>query len=244
MSAKASTPSSKSASRSGAIADALPGLLRLLSVAAFLALAACSGGGRQAPPPPAGGANLAGVDLASLRGNPELCLFALTRSGARLQSVADRPMQGACGITNAVEVENTGATALNRSFVATCPLAATFLVFEEQVLQPAARRRFGQDVAEIEHWGTYACRNRNRAKGGSPSEHARANAIDVAAFRLSDGRWIKVRESWNAGDTEAAFLRDVHRGACGLFQGVIGPDGDRHHRDHFHFDMGRWRFCD
>jgi hypothetical protein len=93
----------------------------------------------------------------------------------------------------------------------------------------------------------------NNRDGARLSEHAKANAIDVSGFVLADGRVISVRSGWRTEDSdasgdedaeaEAAFLRDVHGGACGLFRGVIGPDGDAAHADHFHFDMGRWRFC-
>jgi hypothetical protein len=36
---------------------------------------------------------------------------------------------------------------------------------------------------------------------------------------------------------EAAFLRRLHRGACGVFGTVLGPEANEAHREHFHFDM-------
>lgn len=38
-----------------------------------------------------------------------------------------------------------------------------------------------------------------------------------------------------------AFLRAVHRGACGPFTTVLGPDSDAAHLDHFHLDLARRR---
>jgi len=32
----------------------------------------------------------------------------------------------------------------------------------------------------------------------------------------------------------------VHQGACEQFMTVIGPDGDAHHQDHLHLDLGRY----
>ena len=36
---------------------------------------------------------------------------------------------------------------------------------------------------------------------------------------------------------EATFLRRLHKGACGTFGTVLGPEANEAHRDHFHFDM-------
>lgn len=229
-------PSWKSAGRSGAAARAAAGLLT-----AALLLAACGGGSvREVPRDER--ANLYGVSIASLQQNPQLCLFALGASGHRVSSVPDRPMQGGCGIDNAVEVSETSVD-FNQDFVATCPLAAAYAIFEADVLQPAAQRHFGQAVVGVEHWGTYACRNRNHRTAGPRSEHATGNAIDIGAFQLADGRRVTVLDGWRGRSDERAFLREVHLGACRLFQGVIGPEHDRAHHDHFHFDMGIWRFC-
>jgi hypothetical protein len=46
---------------------------------------------------------------------------------------------------------------------------------------------------------------------------------------------------------EAAFLRRLHRGACGTFGTVLGPDANEAHRNHFHFDLAprkRSAFCE
>ncbi|MFN3798647.1 MAG: extensin family protein, partial [Sphingobium yanoikuyae] len=47
---------------------------------------------------------------------------------------------------------------------------------------------------------------------------------------------------------DAAFLRDVRDGACGLFSTVLSPDYNAAHRDHFHLDQAErgatgWRAC-
>lgn len=213
----------------------------LLLILAFI-LSACGGSRVEREVPRDPRANLYGVSIASLQENPQLCIFALGASGHNLISVPDRPLQNGCGITNAIEISGTSVN-FNNGFVATCPLAATYAIFEADVLQPAAQKHFGQAITKVEHWGTYACRNRNHRMAGPRSEHATGNAIDIAGFTLADGRRITVLEGWRGRSDERAFLRDVHLGACSLFQGVIGPDHDAAHRDHFHLDMGRWRFC-
>jgi hypothetical protein len=40
-----------------------------------------------------------------------------------------------------------------------------------------------------------------------------------------------------SGKTEAAFLRRVHLGACGVLRTVLGPEANESHRDHLHLDM-------
>ena len=76
-----------------------------------------------------------------------------------------------------------------------------------------------------------------------PSQHATANAIDVAGFRLADGRRITLTGGWDGKPAEQAFLRDLRDGACGLFKGVLSPDYNAAHHDHFHLDMGPFGVC-
>ncbi len=40
-----------------------------------------------------------------------------------------------------------------------------------------------------------------------------------------------------ANTTQSAFLKRLHRGACGMFGTVLGPEANEAHRDHFHLDM-------
>ena len=60
-----------------------------------------------------------------------------------------------------------------------------------------------------------------------------------AAFVLADGREVAVKSGWWGALAERNFLRDVHRGACGVFTTVLGPAYDINHRDHFHLDLAR-----
>ena len=45
------------------------------------------------------------------------------------------------------------------------------------------------------------------------------------------------------GLTIGEFLRDLRDAGCKAFNLVLGPDDDAQHRDHLHFDMGRWDNC-
>jgi hypothetical protein len=122
-------------------------------------------------------------------------------------------------------------------------VAAAWTLWERHALQPAARRHLGTEVAGLRHLGTYNCRNVNHAATGRRSEHATANAIDLAAFVLADGREVRLSRDWNGGPPEAGFLRAVRDGACRWFRGVLGPDHNAAHADHFPLDMGPWQAC-
>lgn len=86
----------------------------------------------------------------------------------------------------------------------------------------------------------YTCRTRNNRPGARISEHGRGKAIDIAALQLRDGSEIAVLRDWGQGP-RGRILRRTHKAACGPFGTVLGPNSDRHHRDHFHFDTASHR---
>jgi hypothetical protein len=123
----------------------------------------------------------------------------------------------------------------------TCEMAAALALWLTNVVQPSAEATLGSRVVAVDHLGAYACR---RIGGTSiQSQHARANALDISAFRLADGRQVRVRTDWVRDIPEARFLRTIHKGACRYFRAALGPGFDLAHKDHFHFDRGRWRAC-
>jgi hypothetical protein len=125
----------------------------------------------------------------------------------------------------------------------TCPAALAYAFWERHTVQPAAIATLGRGVTAIEHYGTYACRNLYSRAGGRPSEHAFANALDVAAFRLSDGRRVSVAADFHDETPGGLFLRGVRDGACDWFRATLGPDYNAAHADHLHLDYGRYSIC-
>jgi hypothetical protein len=181
--------------------------------------------------------------VSRLERNSLQCLAVLADTNVSFRSVPERQGGEGCILQNAVEVRE-GPRALNRSFTASCPLAVAWALFDEHVVGPAARRHLGQDVVRVIHVGTYACRNINHRADGRRSEHATANAIDIAGFVLADGQEIALVRDWNGKNApRAAFLRALRDGACGIFDVVLSPAYNEVHRDHFHFDMGAYRAC-
>jgi len=154
-----------------------------------------------------------------------------------------KPINGprACGARRPFTVAAAGGGRVGLSPAATlaCPMIPAIDSWLESGVQPAAEAIFGEPVTAIDVAASYGCRTRNNKRGAKMSEHAYANALDVSAFRLASGRTVSVLSGWRGGADEALFLRSVHKSACGRFKTVIGPDGDRYHRDHFHFVLAR-----
>lgn len=188
-----------------------------------------------------------GLKLMRLEGNPEACRTVLAGGGVRTADRPDRPddrdQGGFCALENVLTLRG-GTTPLRPAGpVLTCPVALSFAIWERQVVQPAAREILGSELAGVEHYGTYACRRVGGGEGGRPSEHATANALDVAGFRLRNGRRITVASDWADEGPEGRFLRAVRDGACETFETVLGPEYNAAHRDHFHLDRGPYRVC-
>ncbi|WP_207458883.1 extensin family protein [Azospirillum sp. SYSU D00513] len=187
---------------------------------------------------------LTGFKLSRLEGDLPRCLAALGRSGLRFTPLPDRPSDRGCPLEGTVRVSRSEGLEFSSAFTATCAVSAAWSLFERHALQPAARAHFRKPVTRVVHLGSYACRNIYNRASARRSEHATANALDVAAFILEDGTRISVAVDWNGGSpAKRAFLRDVQQGACRFFDVVLGPDYNQAHRDHFHLDMGPFGSC-
>jgi len=184
---------------------------------------------------------LTGYKLMRLRSDPQLCAQALSSSDLRVTRQSDSP-DAKCPLIGALRVQG-GEVALSSSFLASCPLAVAYAMFEHHSLQPIAQSVYGQKVARVDHLGSFACRNIYNRESGALSRHASADALDIAGFRLTDGRNISVLKDWPKQNQDAQFLRQLRDGACEAFSVVLSPDYNAAHRNHFHVDVGRWSVC-
>ncbi len=184
---------------------------------------------------------LTGYKLMRLRSDPQLCAQALSSSELRVTRQSDSP-DAKCPLIGALRVQG-GEVALSSSFLASCPLAVAYALFEHHTLQPAAQAFYGEKVVRLDHLGSFACRNIYNRENGALSRHASADALDIAGFRLADGRIVSVLKDWPKQSQDAAFLRQVRDGACEAFSVVLSPDYNAAHRNHFHVDVGRWSVC-
>jgi hypothetical protein len=175
--------------------------------------------------------------------DPAACRRVLREGGVRLVEEPSRRSGEFCAVEDAVRLTGGTTPMAPTAPVMTCRVALGFAVWDRQVLQPAARETLSAPVRRIEHYGTYACRRQYGSATGRPSEHATANAFDVAGVVLSDGRRLTVASDFRDEGPEGVFLRRVRRGACEAFRVVLSPDYNAAHADHLHLDQGAFRAC-
>ena len=178
------------------------------------------------------------MDTAALR----QCLAKLDLGVARYRLLPDRDFGNGCSARSAVQLRDIGTPIANLGAM-TCPLASAFAQWVQSDLQIPAMGEYGSPVVKVETFGTYACRNVNGAAEGRLSEHAFANAVDVSAFVLKDGRRIAVFGGWRGDPASGRFLRAVRDAACRRFRTVLSPDYNSFHDNHLHLDMGGGRLC-
>lgn len=139
-----------------------------------------------------------------------------------------------CGVEDAVKVRSISGVTLSQQALMDCQTARTIKAWMKQGMTPAISG-YGGGVAQLHVAAHYSCRPRNNQAGGKISEHGKGHAIDIAGFELRDGRTISVLDDWGGGK-KGRMLSQMHSSACGPFGTVLGPESDRFHRDHFHFD--------
>ena len=218
-------------------------LILTLTLAACEAVPTARQGTRPAPGADAGPAAQAGVVR---RPEANHCAAELGASGSRFSSLPDANYGAGCATSDAVRLDAVGGDrgefAVSNLGAVACPLATRFAGWARYGVDRAARQILGSPLVRIETMGSYACRN--IAGSTRISAHSRAEAIDVAAFVLADGRRISVLRDWSGDTAERRFLRVVQDSACKRFGTVLGPDYNAAHRDHFHLELGEGRsFC-
>src|SRR5262245_5914997 len=187
---------------------------------------------------------LADWRLAAMKHDPNLCRRVLAAPHVEVQPIADHPLEDGCGWTNAVRMSGAGGVRAVFDKI-TCEAATALALWLEYDLQQVAQDILGQRVVAVQSFGTYSCRNIIGAKfwKNRRSEHAIANAIDIAGFTLADGQHISVRRQWHGDGPQARFLRAAHASACPYFGVVLGPDFNPEDHDHFHLDRGLSWVC-
>jgi len=174
---------------------------------------------------------------------------------------------GLCGAPAPILLRRVAGVDITPPTLVNCRVAAKLHAWVETTLQPLAQSVLGQPVSRIVSASGYACRQRIGSTSGKQSEHSYANAFDVAAFMLQDGRTVGVLTAWgptardlraqvqlpaedlagghprslsdspDATEQDRNFLRKAHESACGVFTTVLGPEANEAHRNHLHLDL-------
>jgi hypothetical protein len=182
---------------------------------------------------------------------PETCRQRLEARGVTF-AFTPPVAEGECEIPLPVRLQSMatggGEIAFGAAPVLDCRLAERLADWVGNVVEPLARHHLGSGLAAVETGPGYACRKRNNLATGKLSEHAKGNALDIAAFVLSDGRRIAVHPADPPPPAVTAFLAAVRTTACGYFLTVLGPGSDAAHAEHLHLDLrGRtsnYRICE
>jgi len=177
--------------------------------------------------------------LSRIAADPAACRAALREGGVRFVEGETRET-GFCSTRDTVRMAGDLVPAAP---VMACPLALGYVLWDRQVLAPAAREILGARLTRVDHYGTYACRTIYGRPGERPSQHARAQALDVAGFRFADGRRATIAGDFRADSDKGRFVRAARDGACRVFGAVLSPDYNRAHADHLHLDQSPYRLC-
>lgn len=178
------------------------------------------------------------------------CIAALAQAQVQFTPVPDQTFGAGCSQLGSVRLSTIslsdaprGASDLAISNIGPvrCELAQRFAGWAQFGIARAAEQMLGSPLVRIETMGSYSCRT--IAGSARLSQHAHANAIDIAAFVLADGRRISVKQGWNGTNQERAFLRTIHASACKRFGTVLGPNYNAAHHDHLHVDMSGQGYC-
>lgn len=176
--------------------------------------------------------------LLALRSDVPACRAVLQRSNVDYE-VLDPAGQGDCRRADRTQLSSYPLSP--DAPATTCPVAVAMEVWKRDTLDPVALEIFGSRIARVEHLGAYSCRRMYGREDGPWSEHATANAIDIAGFVLEDGTRVSVLTDWPGEGDRPRFLREVRDGACDAFATVLSPAYNAAHADHFHLDMDdRW----
>lgn len=206
------------------------------AVSLLLALAACGRTERPAAAPRV-------TDAPGLR-ETQRCFADLRAMGVDFEPLPDKQMGPGCGLTGTVKLLDIGVPTANLGAVR-CGEARAFAAWARNGVAPAAYQILGSELSRIVSMGSYACRNTVGTSGPARrSGHAIANAIDIGAFELKDGRRISILRDWNSPDPAVRqFLKVIHTSACRRFGTVLSPDYNAVHRDHLHLEDDGARFC-
>lgn len=134
------------------------------------------------------------------------CLRVLARLDVDLEIL--KPIRkDRCGAPAPVKLKSIGTgrdrIEIQPAATLTCPMVEAVKTWLVDGLQPVAQATFDSRMKSVQNVSSYACRNRYGDANGRLSEHALANALDVAAFTLVNGQSIRLVEHWGPNARKA-----------------------------------------
>jgi len=178
---------------------------------------------------------------------PSACRLALTDAIAIAPSIPDLRGTNGCGGEDLVRLEaivlpDKRQVSVKPAAILRCPMATALADWIRNDIAPLAAS-LGSTVSNLDNFNSYECRGRNRIVGAVLSEHGRANAVDVRALKLANGRSISLTDRTVPRELRETILHS----ACARFSTVLGPGSDWYHEDHIHLDLmerrNNYRIC-
>jgi hypothetical protein len=168
---------------------------------------------------------------------PSACRLALTEEIAIAPSIPAIHDPRGCGGDDLVRLEAVVLPDKHRvqvtpAAILRCTMASAIADWVRADIAPLAQS-LGSAVSGLDNFDSYECRGFNGIAGAHLSEHGRANAIDVHAFKLANGQSIGLTDRTVPRD----FRESVLHSACARFTTVLGPGSDWYHEDHIHLDL-------
>ena len=132
--------------------------------------------------------------------------------------------------------------ALSPTATLRCPMAEAVTHWIRDDVAPTIAA-LGKSLRGVETLNSFDCRRRNGITDAKISEHGRANALDVGAFKLTNGTAIELTDA-----SVAKSLREkLRQSACARFSTVLGNGADAYHDSHVHLDLlersNHYRIC-
>ena len=172
---------------------------------------------------------------------------------SRLAEIADfKPLPsitgpGDCTATDVVALDavllpDKHRIALFPAATLRCPMAEAVTHWIRADVAPTIAA-LGKSLRGLETLDSFDCRRRNGVTDAKISEHGRANALDVSAFKLAHGAAIRLTDA-----SVAKSLREkLRQSACSRFSTVLGNGADAYHDSHVHLDLlersNHYRIC-
>jgi hypothetical protein len=173
--------------------------------------------------------------------------LALTDAIAIAPSIPDIHGAGGCGGEDLVRLEaivlpDKRQVSVKPAAILRCAMASALADWIRTDIAPLATS-LGGAVSDLDNFDSFECRGRNRIVGARLSEHGRANALDVRAFKLGNGRSVSLTDRSVPRELRETVLHSV----CARFSTVLGPGSDGYHEDHIHLDLmerrNNYRIC-
>jgi hypothetical protein len=168
---------------------------------------------------------------------PSACRLALSEEIAIAPSIPDIHGEGGCGGEDLVRLEavvlpDKNQVSMKPAAILRCAMASAVADWIRTDMVPLAAD-LGSVIRDLDNADSYDCRGRNRVVGAKLSEHGRANALDVRALRLANGRSISLTDRTVPREIRESVLHS----ACARFSTVLGPGSDGFHEEHIHLDL-------